>query len=260
MASQTPVQGNRAAPSLPAPGFKKAGMSPLPAQQRRKGRSLKWVLIIPLLLLGVIYLLGRTVEPVRVRLVPMPLAGKLLFAKPVWPILWNKNRAPATSPSAPGASKTEAPSTAPPAASAPDNSQLEAEVVARLAAVEVKENELKRREAEFTAMEAALMEREGTIAQQEIQLGQEIKAAQVLRAQLEGQRRSETDRAEVIRNMRTAGVQQLFGAMTDEEVLRVLMYMDATEVGKYLSGMDAYRSARLLQALRQVAPPTSNIP
>jgi len=260
MASQTPVQGKPAAPSHLAPASKKAGMSPLSAQQKRKGPWMKWVLLILITVFALTYLLGRVVEPVRARVSAVPVVGSLLFAKPVWPVLWNKRAAPAASTNTPSGSQTQTSGTTAAGASTPDFSRQEAEIAGRLAAAEVKENDLKRREADLSAKEAALKKREGTISQQEIQLGQELKSAQALRAQLDGQLRARKDRAEIIRNMRSTGVQQLFGAMTDDEVLQVLMYMDAAEVGKYLSGMDPYRSARLLQALREVAPAASTTP
>lgn len=252
MSSQTPVKGGRTpAPSIPG-GKRMPLNSPLP--NRPGGRRWwLWLILLPLLLLGVTYLLGRTVEQVRVRLEPVPLVGKLLFKAPVWPVLWNK--APEASkveePAGQAGSKAPADSAKPPAA---DVSALEAEVAARLAALEVKENEIKKREAGAAAREQALKTREQSIATQEKTLGAEIKALEELRKQLEGQRRSDLDRVEVVRNMKSAAVLQLFAAMTDDEVLRVLMYMDASEVGKHLSGMDPYRSARLLTALRQVAP------
>lgn len=251
MSSQTPIKGGR----IPAPAIpvgKRTPFSSLPNKPRRV-RWLLWLVVLPALLLAVTWLLGRTVDQIRVRLAPVPVVGKALFGEPVWPVLWNKN--PGAAPTEDPA-KTGAPAPAgdtvkePPA----DVSLIEAEAAARLAAAEVKENELERRQADLAAREKALRTREESIAAQEKTLGAELKVAEGLRKQLEGQRRSDLDRVEVIRHMKSAAVQQLFLAMTDDEVLRVLMYMDAAEVGKYLSAMDSYRSARLLQALRQVAP------
>lgn len=234
-------------------------MTPLPDRPGGSRRWLLWLVLLPLTLLGATYLLGRTVEPIRLRLEPLPLVGELLFGDPVWPVLWNKP----TTPEQPGTTSGSG-ATSPPAATgqtpAPtgDVTKLAAEAAARLAAAEVKENELKQKEASLAAREQALKTRELSIGEQEKSLGAEIKAAEELRKLLEGQRRTELDRVEVVRNMKSGAIAQLFAAMTDDEVLRVLMYMEAEEVAKHLSVMDPYRSARLLQALRAVAPSTQS--
>lgn len=249
MAQQTPVGSPRL--GVPAgPGGSRPGMNPLPARQQRKLGWLKWVILLPLLLLGLTYLLGRTVEPIRARLAPIPLAGRLLFGKPVWPVLWNKPAEPAAAGGAPAPANIQGTPAAPPA----NFSKLEAEIAARLAAVEVRETELKRRDEDLAAREAAVKARDAQVAQQELQLGQAVRQAEELRRQLEGQLRADLSRVETIRAMKSGAVGGLFGAMTDQEVLRVLMYMDADEVGKHLSAMDSYRAARLLAQLRQVAP------
>ncbi len=251
MSLQTPVKGGRIpAPSIP--GNKK--MSPPPDKPSGSRRWLLWAIAIPLLLLGLTYLLGRLVEPVRARLEPLPVVGNLLFKDPVWQVLWNKPAAAPDEGKTPVSSTDKnTPGTTTPSA---DVSALEAQAAARLAAAEVKENELKQKEADLAAREKALKTREQSVMAQEKTLGAEIKAAEDLRKLLEGQRRTELDRVEVVRNMKSSAQQQLFAALTDEELLRILMYMDATEVAKHLSTMDPYRSARLLQALREVAPPT----
>lgn len=260
MAQQTPVGGTRVAP--PAPGSRRPGMAPLPAKGKRRGRWLFWLLILPLMLLGLTYGLGRSVEQIRVRLLSIPLAGKLLFSDPVWPILWNKKTAPAPAQGtgAGGAVPSESAGGSV-GVNAPELTRVEAEAAARLAAAEVKENDLRRLEADLKARESALQAKQFELASQqarltaqETRLADQLKQTEALRKQLEGELKSEQDRVEVIRAMRSSAVQQLFSAMTDEEVIRVLKYMTAEEVARYLSGFESFRSARILHSLREVAP------
>lgn len=257
LASQIPIGGGNRA-SAPAG---RPGMAPLPAKPERRRSWIFWFLVMPLLLLGLTYVLGRAVEPIRARLAMVPLAGPLLFGDPVWPILWNKHPDGAQTTTAPPAETaggtTDTASGAQPAPGAPQFSQAEADLAARLAAAEIEENDLRRRENDLQARESAVKAREARLAGQEAALSQELKRAEELRKQLEGQIRSDQGRVEVVRAMKSSAIKQMFDAMTDHEIIRILMYMSADEVAKHLSGMDQYRSARLLQSLRQVAPSTA---
>lgn len=249
----TPTAGAR----TPTPGPKRPGMVNLPGTPKKKRRWLLWSFLTLLLLLGTTYGLGRMVEPIRLRLQPLPLVGSLLFSDPVWPVLWNKGT--------PAAQPVASESTAPPAASQQEASpaetaaaqelkRLEAEAAARIAAAEMKEADVARRESDLAAREQALKEREASIADQESKLGEEMKRTESLRVQLEGELRSEQDRVEVVRAMKSSAVLAMFGTMTDAEILQVLKYMEPAEVAKLLAGMDPYRSTRILLNLREVSP------
>lgn len=229
----------------------------LPGQPKRKRRWLLWTVLTTMLLLGLTYALGRMVEPIRFRLQPLPVVGSLLFSDPVWPVLWNKG-APAAQPAA---SESKSPPAAATAESSPAESaaaqelkRLESEAAVRITAAEMKEAEVARRQSDLAAREEALKAREATIADQESKLGAELKRTETLRAQLEGELRSEQDRVEVIRSMKSSAVLAMFGIMTDPEIIQVLKHMEAAEVAKLLAGMDPYRSTRILLSLRQVAP------
>lgn len=249
----TPTAGARTS----TPGPKRPGMVNLPGQPKKKRRWLLRTFLTLLLLFGTTYVLGRMVEPIRLRLQPLPLVGALLFSDPVWPVLWNKGT-PADQPVAADAKSPPAASQPEPApaesAAAQELKRLEAEAATRIAAAEMKEADVARRESELAAREQALKDREASIADQESKLGEELKRTENLRTQLEGQLRSEQDRAEVIRSMKSSAVLLMFGTMTDAEIIQVLKYMEASEVAKLLAGMDPYRSTRILLSLRQVAP------
>jgi flagellar motility protein MotE (MotC chaperone) len=184
----------------------------------------------------------------------VPLAGNLLFGDKVWPILWNKSSTPAkpaTQAPAP-ASQSNAPS----ATTQPSPSQTAAQSLldqaqARLAAAEAKENELKQRETALKTQEAQLKAQTDKLAQTQADV-------EGLKVQLQGQLRTEQDRVEIVRSMRSSAQVQFFGALTDDEAVAVLKYMTADEISKILAGMDPYRSARLFYRLPTVAqPPTT---
>lgn len=236
---QRPYAG---APAASRGGLRGPALSPLPARPSRSGRWIGWLLLTPLLLLGLTWLLGRSVEQVRVRLAVIPLAGKLLFSEPVWPILWNKQPdPPAAAPSTGAPVAGETPGTALPA----DYANLNNEIAARLAAVES-------REAVVREKEDALQEQEKAMAEYQSQMAKSAAEAEGLRIQLQGQLRTELDRVAVIRGMKTSAQVQLFAAMTDDEVLAVLKHMEADEVGKILASMDSWRSARILHRLTEI--------
>lgn len=248
MASQLPVASPKKPATAKVGASGKAALPPMPGQKRRRRGWIKWAIILPLVLLGSTYLLGRVLEPARIRLAKVPLVGASLFSRPVWPILWNK--------SAQTVDKTASEQqtgvfTATELAAAAELSRLEAQAADRLAQAEMKENDLVRREGDLAAREEALKRREAGIADQEVTLGKSIKEADSLKTTLEGQLRSEQDRVEIVRALKSSAALSMFAAMTDTEVLRILMYMDATEVAKLLSGMEAERATRLLLALRQ---------
>lgn len=237
---QRPIGG---APSAGVGGLRGPALSPLPPQPSRSGRWVLWLILVPLLLLGLTWLLGRTVKPVQQRLAQVPLAGKLLFGEPVWPILWNKpaeppaGSAPSTdAPASPGTGGTSLPA---------DYANLNAEIAARLAAVEA-------REAAVREKEAALKEQEKAMTDYQSRLAKSTAEAEGLKLQLQGQLRTELDRVAVVRAMKTNAQVQLFGAMTDDEVVTVLKYMEPDEVGKILGSMDSWRSARILHRLSQI--------
>jgi flagellar motility protein MotE (MotC chaperone) len=234
------LPGMGGGPSMP-------GLTPLSSKQGGTSRWWLWLLLLPLLLLGLTYVLGRTVEPMRARLEQIPLAGKLLFGDPVWQVLWNKppQAAPAK------AQETAAPGAVTPSDKPAGLSDLEAEVAARMAAVEQRENEVARREATVKAAEPA-------VAAKQKQLDQDLAATTALKEQLQGQLRTELDRVAVIRSMKSSAITQMFTAMTDDEVITVLKYMTADEVAKLLGGLDPYRSARLLHRLTAIAPTETN--
>jgi flagellar motility protein MotE (MotC chaperone) len=247
------LQGNRPLAGPAGGGLRGPGLSPLPPQRKRSGRWLFWLVLIPLLLLGLTYLLGRTVEPVRVRLAKVPLAGNLLFGDKVWPILWNKPATPAKTPT-PSASQgaPTTPTTTPgPSAAQTAAQQLLDQAQARLAAAEAKENDLKKREADLKAQADQLKTQTDKLAKAQADV-------EGLKVQLQGQLRTEQDRVEIVRAMRSSAQVQFFSALTDDEAVAVLKYMSADEVSKILAGMDSYRAARIFYRLPTVAqPPTT---
>jgi flagellar motility protein MotE (MotC chaperone) len=249
-ANPTPLLGNRPLAGPAGGGLRGPGLSPLPPQRKRSGRWLLWLLLIPLLLLGLTYLLGRTVEPVRARLAQVPLAGNLLFGDKVWPILWNKPSAPAKTANPAPASTTPA-TTAQPSAGQTAVQTLLDQAQARLAAAEAKENELKQREANLKTQEAQLKAQTDKLAQTQADV-------EGLKVQLQGQLRTEQDRVEIVRAMRSSAQVQFFGALTDDEAVAVLKYMTADEISKLLGSLDPYRAARLFYRLPTVTqPPTT---
>lgn len=253
--AKTPLGGARPLSAVPGGGARGPALAPLPPKQGGAGRWWRWLVLVPLLLIGVTYLLGRTVDPVRLKLVEIPLAGKLLFSNPVWPILWNKPITPEeqTGPNddASAGTGTKTPGTQ---IGSGAQSDLNAEIAARLAAVELKEKEIRDREQAVRAHEGELRAQETRVREKEAQLTVELQVTQALKAQLEGQLRAEQDRVEVIRKMSRTAQVQLFNAMTDDEILRVLHYMEAEEIGKIFGSMDPYRAARLMHQLTQIAP------
>jgi flagellar motility protein MotE (MotC chaperone) len=238
-ASRIQPGGVRTMPGLGGGGPGSPGLS----SPNRGGASrwLRGLMLVAVLLLGFTYVLGRTVEPLRLRLVGVPLAGKLLFAAPVWPVLWNKPV------------KAQAPTSRPadkPVAGNAGVAALDAQVAKRLADVEQRENDVARREAALKLAEPAADER-----QRMLDLGQAEAAS--LTVQLKGQLQTELDRVEVVRSMKSAAVVQLFGGMTDDEVVAILKYMRADEVGKILSDLDQTRSVRLLRRIQFAPAPTN---
>lgn len=257
--TQSPLPGSRPLTTIAGGGLRNPALSPLPPRGPKPGRRWAvWLVLIPVLLLGLVYVLGRTVDAVRLRLMDIPLAGKLLFGDPVWPILWNKSEAqtpgaaPETPSDKPGAQPAPAPVPQPLA-------DLEAQIAARLAAVEVREKELRQQEAALKEREDALRAKEADVAQQEVRLSQSIKANDQLTLELEGQIRSEKAQVEVLRSMRSSARAQAFAAMDDAEAIRYLKHMDAEEVADVLATMDPYRQVRILVNLREVAP-SANTP
>lgn len=240
----TPLQQRPVRPARPAGGaggLRGPGLSQFPPSEPSSGGWLLWLVLTPLLLMLFTWLLGRTVEQVRVRLEPIPLAGKLLFADPVWPILWNKRPEPPPATEAPGSGTAPENGAALPA----DYAELNAQIAARLAAVESREAALSEKERALKEMEAAI-----TDLQREVNRSSAEVAG--LKLQLQGQLRTELDRVAVVRGMKTSAQVQLFAAMTDDEVLSVIKYMEPDEVGKILASMDAWRSARILHRLTQI--------
>jgi flagellar motility protein MotE (MotC chaperone) len=240
-ASRIPPGGVRSLQGLGGGGPGIPDRSHLPPNPGGASRWLRGLVIVAVLLLGLTYVFGRTVEPLRLRLVGVPVAGKLLFAGPVWPVLWNK---PVSA---------QVPTSRPADKSAAGNAgvaALDAEVAKRLADVEQRETDVARREAALKLAEPAAADQ-----QRALDLGQAEAAS--LTVQLKGQLQTELDRVEVVRSMKSAAVVQLFGVMTDDEVIAVLKYMRADEVGKILSGLDQTRSARLLRRMQFVPAPTN---
>lgn len=256
--SPTLLPGNRSLAAPAGGGLRGSALSPLPPKGKRSGRWLLWLILIPLLLLGLTYLLGRTVEPIRARVADMPVAGKLLFADPVWPILWNKPATPAkpadtakqatTAPAGQGAATATS-------GQATDPSQTAAKLLldqaqARLAAAEAKETELKKREADLKAQETQLKD-------QTVKLAQLTADTEALRTQLQGQLRTEQDRVEIVRAMRAGSQAQFFSALTDDEAVAILKYMTAEEISRILAGMDSFRAARIFYRLPTMAQPAT---
>lgn len=253
--SQTPLMGGRPLAGQLGGGLRSGpALSPLAPKGKRGGRWLLWLLLIPLLLLGLTYVVGKTVEPVRKQLAAIPLAGPLLFEK-VWPILWNKPETP--EPPAgekAGGQSPAAGTTAPPAAgskqTAEDSalSKLMAEAAARLALAEAEEARLKQLEADLKVREEAIKVRQA-------QLDKAVAETTALKVQLEGQLRSELDKVEFVRNMSRTQQAAFFEALTDAEVVRILKYMTAEEIGKILGGMNSYRAARIFDLMPALAQP-----
>lgn len=210
-----------------------------------KGSWWRWVrrlVLGVLLLLGLGYVLGRTVEPVRQRLERIPLAGEPLFGEGVWPILWNRP---------PQATEEEAPPAPVPALSGA--SLFETPTVPGLTPME---NDLATRLAEVTLREAAVGEREALLQAQEEMIAEQLRKSDqlmaetlALKARLEGQLKGEQDRVAVVKAMKSSAATQLFGAMSDEEAVAMLKYLTPEEAAKILSGMEAERSLRILRLL-----------
>lgn|GEM_PF-5239918 len=245
-------------------GLRGPNLAPLPPKQEgRVRRWLFWFILALVGLAGLTYLLGRTVEPVRLRLAKVPVVGQRLFAAPVWPILWNRPQIkPAEKPAStpPGAATgtaaqpgaAQGSTSTPP--TRPEYKSLEESLAARLAAAEAKEMQLKEREAAIRALESEL------VKQQE-RLNTALKETEALRVQLAGQLKTELDRVEIIRAMPRSQQTAQFSALTDDEAVTILKYMSTSEVGKILATMDPYRSARILYKLNLVVPaPTETAP
>ena len=252
--SQSPLMGGRPLGGQPGGGLRGGpALSPLPPKGKRGGRWLLWLVLVPLLLIGLTYLLGRTVEPMRAKLEQIPLAGPLLFKAKVWPILWNK---PATKPASDVTKPSAGTATTSPAAPATSgtstaiDSKLD-EAAARLAAAETKEAALKRQDADLKARENALKE-------QEARLSKAIIETEALKVQLQGQLRTEQDKVEIVRGMSRSQQAAFFESLTDDEVIRILKYMSAEEIGKIVGGMNPYRAGRLFDKLPALAQPSTS--
>ncbi|MDF2629974.1 MAG: hypothetical protein K0R39_3805 [Symbiobacteriaceae bacterium] len=262
--SQTPLIGGRPLAGQLGGGGLRSGpaLSPLAPKGKRGGKWLLWLLLIPLLLAGLTYLVGKMVEPVQARLEAIPVVGPMLFDE-VWPILWNKSATP--EPAAAGgdapAGKTPTPgsstagTTAPPSTGgtvpAADSalSKLMDEAAARLALAEAEEARLKQKEADLKA-------KEETLKKLQAQLDKAVAETDALKVQLQGQLRSELDKVEFVRNMSRTQQAAFFEALTDAEVVRILKYMTAEEIGKLLGGMNAYRAARIFDMMPALAQPS----
>lgn len=228
-------------------------LTPLPPKGKGSGRWLLWLVLIPLLLLGLTYLLGRTVEPIRAKLEQIPVAGPLFFKAKVWPILWNKPAQKAPETPAAEAKPTPTPTPTPSEPKSASNAALESkldEAAARLAAAETKEAELKRKESELKARETALKDLEA-------KLNRAVAESEALKVQLQGQLRTEQDKVEIVRSMNRSQQAAFFEGLTDDEVVRILKYMDAEEIGKVLGGMNPYRAARIFDKLPALAQPAT---
>lgn len=239
-------------------GLRGPGLAPLPNRPGKSGKWWVWLLVAPLLLAGLTYLLGRTVDSFRQRLVKIPLAGPLLFRDPVWPILWNKPPAGQnTAQSAGGSSGRAQPAGTGTGTGAGTQqgassqagalSDLEAAAAARIASAELREKALAEKEAELKA-------REQKIAEMEAQTASLLKQTEELKKQLEGQLRTEQARVEVFRAMKSSAQLQMMTAMTDDEVITIFKYLEPDEVGKIVAGMDPYRAARILHLLTRAVP------
>ncbi|HWI62229.1 MAG TPA: hypothetical protein VNT75_10360 [Symbiobacteriaceae bacterium] len=244
--TQTPLLGGRPLGGQPGGGLRGPALSPLPPKGKRGGRWWLWLILIPLLLLGLTYVTGRMVEPIRAKLEQIPVAGPLLFGGDVWPILWNK---PVETPADKATSVPTATPTAPTQTPTVDSKLLD-EAAARLAAAETKEAELKRKEADLKA-------REKTLQELEAKLSTSVAASEALRVQLQGQLRTEQDKVEFVRNMSRTQQAAFFEALTDDEAIRILKYMSAEEIGKILGGMNSYRAARIFERMPALAQPTT---
>lgn len=258
--SQSPLVGGRPLAGQLGGGLRGGpALSPLAPKGKRGGRWLLWLLLIPLLLLGLTYVVGKTVRPVQERLEAIPLAGPLLFDD-VWPILWNKPATPADD--TPAAESNGGQNPAGGTAAQPNTggqqsaeetalSKLMDEAAARLALAEAEEARLKQKEAELKA-------REETVKGLQAQLDKSVTETEALKVQLQGQLRSEMDKVEFVRNMSRTQQAAFFEALTDAEVVRILKYMTAEEIGKILGSMNAYRAARIFEQMPVLAqPPTT---
>ncbi len=248
--------GHRPGSGKPGGGLQPQGLAPLPDKRPGPGVWAARVAVILLALLTLTWLLGRTVDPIRVRLAELPVVGEALFGRDVWPILWNRPTAPGEaavdSGTASGGQEQGAGVSSPSGGGAMEMAptrlaDLEAEIAARLASVELRESEVRRKEAE-------LREREQVLIEQEARLREVIQETEALRTRLEGQLRTELDRVQVVRGMKRSAVVELFAAMTDDEVIAVLRHMQPDEAGRILSEMDPYRAARILQKMTASVP------
>lgn len=226
--------------SRAAPGGK-PGLSLAPPSSHQRTRSWRRSLLLLLALviaLGLLYVLGRSVESVRGALVQVPIVGQALFAAPVWAPPWVQTPEPVT---------TVAPTTSPESSSAvaPQTLALHEEIAQRLAAAQVQENALQQRE-------AALRVQEEIVAREAARAEEEARVVASLRQELQSKLLAEQGQVAVIRAMRRSAQEQLFTALTDDEVSRLLVHLEADEVARILEGMDPWRSARLLQRLTQV--------
>lgn len=229
---------------------KAALVSPIPTQKPRRGRRLFMMLLIVAMVVAAAYGLinyippvktraERLYEPVRAWAEKIPLVGPRFFAK--------KESEGAETPAGANGQNGEQ-STGPgalPAAvdSAPDPAaQALEELARREAAVAFAEEQVKQKE-------AALADREGELNRRQVEFDKKEEEIERLRLEMEARIREDKARAEIVGNMKTAQAVAMLNVMDDEEVLRLMRYLEPDVTAKIFAAMDPYRGARLMLKL-----------
>jgi flagellar motility protein MotE (MotC chaperone) len=208
------------------------GLGPGYLGEPPRRRWVLWLTIAMATAFMLAFMLGGTIAPIRQRLKSIPAVGKLLFDGPVWPVLWNKTAVPKVTPSAiavvSGATQSQL-------------SQQSADLARREATQSDRENQVSLREAQASELQRHLEE--------------QLKVTDALKIQLEGTLRSQKDRAEVVRQMKTAQAVQLLGVLSDDEVVGILKYLETNEVASILNAMEPLRAARILMRIPSPSSP-----
>jgi flagellar motility protein MotE (MotC chaperone) len=189
----------------------------------------RWVLWLTIALATAFlltFILGGTIAPIRQRFKSIPAVGKLFFAGPVWPVLWNKPAVQKVTPSATAGLSS---------ATQSQLNQQTADLARRIASLSERENQVSLSEAQNGELQRRLEE--------------QLKVTGTLKIQLEGTLRAQKDRAEVLRQMKTAQAVQLLGALNDDEVVGILKYLETDEVASILNAMEPTRAARILMRI-----------